>query len=237
MGTDTPHRRAVRPARGCCSTTSSSCSPRSPTRRSTPSARSWSPRLGGDHRPRGQPARARRRRRAARSQLPLPILDNDELAKLDPHRRRGRLPASGAVVDPGLYPVAEGGDGLRRGARRRPPPRLSEAIAEGANILVLSDRRLDPRAGADPVAAAHRGGAPPPDPREDPHPGRPGRRGRRRPRGAPHGAAARATAPRPSTRTWRSRPIEDMIAPGRAHRHRPRRGGRQLHQGRRARAC
>ena len=28
MGTDTPDRRAVRPARGCCSTTSPSCSPR-----------------------------------------------------------------------------------------------------------------------------------------------------------------------------------------------------------------
>ena len=39
-----PDRRAVATGRGCCSTTSPSCSPRSPTRRWTRSARSSSPR-------------------------------------------------------------------------------------------------------------------------------------------------------------------------------------------------
>ena len=34
-------RRAVEPRRGCCTTTSTSCSLRSPTRRSTRSAKSW----------------------------------------------------------------------------------------------------------------------------------------------------------------------------------------------------
>jgi glutamate synthase (NADPH/NADH) large chain len=70
-------------------------------------------------------------------QLPFPILDNDQLAKLihvdesvDDFR---------AVVVHGLYPVAGGGDALRAAlddVRRQ----VSEAIAEGANVVVLSDR-------------------------------------------------------------------------------------------------
>ena len=71
---------------------------------------------------------------------------------------------------------------LRRGVRGDPSRRrLPRALRP----------RLGPRPGADPVAAAHLRGAPPPAPREDPHPGRAGRRGRRRPRGAPRRAAHR----------------------------------------------
>ena len=84
----------------------------------------------------------------------------------------------------------------RAAARRCSPPRGD--LRRG----VRGDRRRRPlrralrprlrrRAGADPVAAADLRRAPPPDPREDPHPGRPGRRGRRRPRGAPRRAAHR----------------------------------------------
>jgi glutamate synthase (NADPH) large chain len=52
-----------------------------------------------------------------------PILDNDELAKLlhiDDDGGPSRLPA--VVVD-GLYPVAEGGDGLRGRSTGDPPDR------------------------------------------------------------------------------------------------------------------
>ena len=70
-------------------------------------------------------------------QLPFPILDNDQLAKLihvgesvDDFR---------AVVISGLYPVAGGGDALREAiesVRRQ----VSDAIADGANVVILSDR-------------------------------------------------------------------------------------------------
>ena len=51
-------RRAVASGRACCSTTSRSCSPRSPTRRSTRSARSSSPPSASTVGPEAQPARA-----------------------------------------------------------------------------------------------------------------------------------------------------------------------------------
>jgi glutamate synthase (NADPH/NADH) large chain len=77
------------------------------------------------------------RRSCRQIQLPFPILDNDQLAKLilvedsvDDFR---------AVVIPGLYPVAGGGEALREAiesVRRK----VSEAIADGANVVILSDR-------------------------------------------------------------------------------------------------
>ncbi|CAN5576899.1 glutamate synthase large subunit [soil metagenome] len=70
-------------------------------------------------------------------QLPFPILDNDQLAKLI-HIGEA-LDDFGAVVVKGLYPVAGGGEALRQAlddVRRQ----TSEAIAAGANIVVLSDR-------------------------------------------------------------------------------------------------
>ena len=76
---------------------------------------------------------------------------------------------------------ADRGD-LRRGQPGHPPRRPVHRPVRP---------RLRPRARADPVAAADRGGAPPPHAGEDPHPGRPARRGRRRARGAPRRAAHR----------------------------------------------
>ena len=73
--------------------------------------------------------------------LPFPILDNDELAKII-HAAEGGHPELRAHVVSGLYRVAGGGDALGR--------RLEEifdevgtAIADGARILVLSDRNSD----------------------------------------------------------------------------------------------
>ncbi|MCU1354988.1 MAG: gltB [Acidimicrobiales bacterium] len=73
-------------------------------------------------------------------QLPFPILDNDQLAKLI--NVGDTLDDFQAVVVHGLYPVAGGGEALAQAlddVRRR----VSDAIAAGANIVVLSDRDSD----------------------------------------------------------------------------------------------
>ena len=122
--------------------------------------------------------------------LPFPVISNDDLAKIRHINRDGDMPGFITHVARGLYPVEGGGAAMAE--------RIDEICAGG----VRGDRRrrahhralrpaLDRRAGADPVAAADRGRAPPPGPREDPHPGRPAGRGRRRPRGAPRRAADR----------------------------------------------
>jgi glutamate synthase (NADPH/NADH) large chain len=77
-------------------------------------------------------------RSAHQLELPSPVLTNEELEKIrhlsstDPHGFR-------TITLPILYPVAEGGAGLRR-AIEHARDRASEAIAEGHNIIILSDR-------------------------------------------------------------------------------------------------
>ncbi len=75
--------------------------------------------------------------------LPQPILRNIELAKLinvDPdHEIHGRKHGMRAAVVSCLYPVAEGGKGLRR-ALEDVRKKVSQAIRNGARIIVLSDR-------------------------------------------------------------------------------------------------
>jgi glutamate synthase (NADPH/NADH) large chain len=70
--------------------------------------------------------------------LPFPILGNDELAKLV-YIHEGGVEGFKAFVAEGLYPVAEGGEGLRR-ALDDIRAKVSAAIEDGANIIVLSDR-------------------------------------------------------------------------------------------------
>jgi glutamate synthase (NADPH) large chain len=71
--------------------------------------------------------------------LPGPIIDNDELAKLLSIDEDGDLPGFKAVRVSGLYRVREGGAGMK--ARLTEICRhISEAIEDGARILVLSDR-------------------------------------------------------------------------------------------------
>ncbi|RZQ64707.1 glutamate synthase large subunit [Amycolatopsis suaedae] len=74
--------------------------------------------------------------------LPFPVLDNDDLAKLVHINDDGDLPEFQAVTVHGRYEVAGGGEALRR--------RLDEiraevtaAIADGARLIVLSDRGVD----------------------------------------------------------------------------------------------
>ncbi|WP_370592714.1 glutamate synthase large subunit [Streptomyces sp. NBRC 109706] len=74
--------------------------------------------------------------------LPFPVIDNDELAKLIHINADGDLPDFASTTLSGLYRVSGGGEALAR--------RLDEicaeadaAIAEGARVIVLSDRHSD----------------------------------------------------------------------------------------------
>jgi glutamate synthase (NADPH/NADH) large chain len=72
-------------------------------------------------------------------ELPHPILSNDELAKLLYINEDGDLPGLRAFAIDGLFPVAGGGLALEaalEGVRRE----VSQAILDGAKIIVLSDR-------------------------------------------------------------------------------------------------
>jgi glutamate synthase (NADPH/NADH) large chain len=71
--------------------------------------------------------------------LPTPIIDNEDLAKILYIDEDGDMPGFKPFAIDGLYPVAEGGDGMRR-AIHDIFHRVSDAIADGAKIIVLSDR-------------------------------------------------------------------------------------------------
>ncbi|HET9137996.1 glutamate synthase large subunit [Actinophytocola sp.] len=91
-------------------------------------------------------------------QLPYPVIDNDELAKLIHVNDDGDLPGFSCTVLPGLYEVDGGGPALAS-AIERVRREASEAIAAGARILVLSDRDSDHRMAPIPslllVSAVH----------------------------------------------------------------------------------
>ncbi|HEX2382675.1 MAG TPA: glutamate synthase large subunit [Acidimicrobiales bacterium] len=71
--------------------------------------------------------------------LPHPILSNADLAKLLYINEDGDHPGFRPFAVDGLFPVAEGGDGLRR-ALDEVRATVSRAISEGAKIIILSDR-------------------------------------------------------------------------------------------------
>ncbi len=70
--------------------------------------------------------------------LELPVLDNDELSRL---RRLSHWRGFSAVTLPMLFPAAEGAAGLEA-ALAAMIERACEAIEQGANLIVLSDRGL-----------------------------------------------------------------------------------------------
>src|SRR6476619_3294684 len=74
--------------------------------------------------------------------LPFPVISNDELAKIRHINRDGDMPGFIAHVSRGLYEVGGGGAAL---ARRLDEicEEVSEAIADGARVIVLSDRHSD----------------------------------------------------------------------------------------------
>ncbi|WP_007024230.1 glutamate synthase large subunit [Saccharomonospora iraqiensis] len=74
--------------------------------------------------------------------LPFPVLDNDELAKLVHVNDDGDLPEFQAHTVHGTYHVAGGGEALRARLDEI-RAEVSEAIAGGARLIVLSDRGVD----------------------------------------------------------------------------------------------
>ncbi|MFD2418709.1 glutamate synthase large subunit [Amycolatopsis pigmentata] len=91
-------------------------------------------------------------------QLPYPVIDNDELAKLIHINDDGDLPGFACTVLSGLFEVEGGGKALTA-AIERVRREASEAIAAGARTLVLSDRDSDHRMAPIPslllVSAVH----------------------------------------------------------------------------------
>jgi glutamate synthase (NADPH/NADH) large chain len=91
-------------------------------------------------------------------QLPYPVIDNDELAKLIHVNDDGDLPGYACMVVSGLYEVDGGGAALAS-AVERVRREASDAIAAGARTLVLSDRDSDHRMAPIPslllVSAVH----------------------------------------------------------------------------------
>ena len=119
--------------------------------------------------------------------LPTPIITNEELAKLLYINDDGDMAQFKSFAIDGLYPVAEGGEGMRAGHRRRVRQGL------GRHRRRRQDRHplrppLERRAGAHPVAAAHRGRAPPP---------------RSARRAAPRSASSSSAATPARSTTWR----------------------------------
>jgi glutamate synthase (NADPH/NADH) large chain len=85
--------------------------------------------------------------------LPFPVISETDLAKIIHVNDDGDLPGFAAHVVDGRYPVADGGDGLRRRLDEI-RAEVSAAIAGGARFIVLSDRHSDPdrHPGLDPDA-------------------------------------------------------------------------------------
>ncbi|WP_439031055.1 glutamate synthase large subunit [Gordonia terrae] len=75
-------------------------------------------------------------------ELSSPVLDNDTLAKLVEINDNDAMPGFRSVHVHGLYPVAEGGAGLRK-ALDEVRAKVSAAIDDGVNLVVLSDRESD----------------------------------------------------------------------------------------------
>ena len=145
--------------------------------------------------------------------LPTPILTNEELEKLrSPRHARRAAPArgrSGRGRSRSSSRPAEGGGGIER-ALAEACRRASEAIREGVNVVVLSDRGTQRGARADPGAPRARRRPPPPDPRGHAHAGRARAGERRAARGPPLRAARSATGRAPSTPTSPSRRSHDL---------------------------
>ncbi len=72
-------------------------------------------------------------------ELPFPVIDNDELAKISHINRDGDLPGFATTRVKGLYRVAGGGKELERRLDEI-CAEVSAAIADGARFVVLSDR-------------------------------------------------------------------------------------------------
>ncbi len=111
--------------------------------------------------------------------LEQPILTNAELEQI----RQLDRPASRAARFPRCFPRSEGIDGMRRRMDEL-RAEASQAIADGVTLLILSDRGVNARDGADSGAVGHQRRAPSPGARRKPHALRTDRRNGRSPRSA-----------------------------------------------------
>ena len=125
--------------------------------------------------------------------LPYPVISDNDLAKIVHINDDGNLPGFASHVVDGRYDPARRRRGPARPARPRSAPRSPRRSrpAPASSSCPTARGATAPDARPDPVAAADRGGAPPPDQAEVTHPGRPGGGGRGRPRVPPRGAARR----------------------------------------------
>ncbi len=73
-------------------------------------------------------------------QLPFPVLDNDELAKIRHMNKDGDMPGFSVHVVRGLYDVHGGGDALRDRLEEICADVSRAILEEGSRIIVLSDR-------------------------------------------------------------------------------------------------
>ncbi len=71
--------------------------------------------------------------------LEFPVINNDDLAKIVHINADGDLPGYATMTIKGLYPVAQGGQGLSRRLEEI-FAEVSAAIADGVRFIVLSDR-------------------------------------------------------------------------------------------------
>jgi glutamate synthase (NADPH/NADH) large chain len=74
--------------------------------------------------------------------LDFPVIDNDELAKITHINRDGDLPGFATARIRGLYPVSGGGPALQS-VLQDIFTEVSEAVAKGARLIILSDRDSD----------------------------------------------------------------------------------------------
>ena len=192
--------RCCRTSRSCSTIISSSSSRRSPTRRLIASARksitSTETTIGSEGnllKPTPESCRL--------IELKSPILTNEEFAKLG----TSIMPGFKSVTLPILFKVG----GWRRGLGKRDGQICSrapdKAIADGVNILILSDRGIDRENAPIPALLAVAGLASSSDPRRHAHARRPGARIRRTARSASFLAAHRLRLRARSIRIWRSR--------------------------------
>ena len=135
-----------------------------------------------------------------------PILLDSELEQL---RQVARTIFKSHTIDI-TWPVAEGAAGMER-ALERVCDEADEALADGANILILSDRAVGAERVADPAAARGLGRAPPPRARGHPPAGR-ARRSSRASRASVHSVAA------DRLRRRGGQPVPDARDPRRARR-------------------
>ncbi|MEY3433707.1 MAG: hypothetical protein RL057_87, partial [Actinomycetota bacterium] len=74
--------------------------------------------------------------------LAFPVIDNDELAKIIHVNAENNHPGLSAYVVKGLFPIADGGEGLKDRIEEI-RAEVSRAIEDGARVIVLSDRDGD----------------------------------------------------------------------------------------------